>query len=52
MEFYHHKITPLWPLANGMVENFTFLRNYCGTPHPTTISFCFKEDKFVHDCLK
>ena len=20
--FYHHKITPLWPLANGMVENF------------------------------
>ena len=22
MGFYHHKITPLWPLANGMVENF------------------------------
>ena len=22
MEFYHHRITPLWPQANGMVENF------------------------------
>ena len=33
-------------------ELFKFLRNYRGTPHPTTTSFCFKEDKFVHDCLK
>ena len=22
MGFYHHRITPLWPQANGMVENF------------------------------
>ena len=31
---------------------FKFLRNYRGTPHPATTSFCFNEDKFVHDCLK
>ena len=75
MGFYHHKITPLWPLADGMVDNFMisinklvktasiegkrwtqelikFLCNYRGTSHPTTTSFCFKEDRFVHDCLK
>ena len=21
MGFYHHKITPLWPQANGIIEN-------------------------------
>ena len=32
-------------------ELFKFLHNYRDTPHPTTTSFCFKEDK-CHNCLK